>query len=586
MMNIDRTQSNNTISYKKQIPLKNSKQLAFKGVGSALTKAVNASFKFLADEPVWGATIIDVGSMVIPRTAIDGKKRGFNAGFETGFRESESSANDAAIGLYGVGAGTLIAGAINKKHDVKAHTIFASDDATNVYSEKWIKHNGNIDNYTRDIVDNIEAFNPNSSNADARGYVKIAEEHKQGIIDDLKYIAEGDRTKMPDRWKTARDRLSAKLLEATGVEDGFRLVDKNGAVQKATVSNSKTLMDNFYHLTKAFKSDKVTDKVPELIKDYKKFAKSRTILGIATAALFAVIAQPLNVYLSKKRTGSDGFVGVEGGKKDTSKEFKALKLASSLGMIGISLASMGALSKNPLKIPKLFIEKNQYKGKNPTINHFKTVFGLAIASRLLTARSRDEFREVNVKDVFGFFNWLILGSVFNKLILYKFQAKGANLLKFAPKGTNNGFIYNHIGKTGRKVYDFLTSSIATHSEVISAGLKKERPDIKSMVKPDGKVMKFSEMYKLLPKGGATRKNLRLLNIAQFGGYLYSGLMLGIGIPHLNIYITNKRDEHKKAKLEALKQAAKPIAPVLSEMKQVNKKMDKTVFGQFKRDVEY
>ena len=36
-----------------------------------------------------------------------------------------------------------------------------------------------------------------------------------------------------------------------------------------------------------------------------------------------------------------------------------LKLVSGIGMMTIALASMGALAKNPLKIPKLFIEKNQ-----------------------------------------------------------------------------------------------------------------------------------------------------------------------------------------------------------------------------------
>lgn len=546
----------------------------------------NTVYKFLADEPVWGATIIDLASMVVPRTWIDMKKRGFNAGFETGFREAESSANDAAIGLYGVAAGAMIAGAINKKHDIKAHTIFASDDAANVYFAKWQKHNGNVDAYAKDIVDNIEAFNPNSPRADVRGYVKIADEHKQGIIDELKYVAEGERETMHTRWASVKERLSAKMLEATGVEDGLRLVHKEGGAEKVTASNTKTLFQNFYRMTDAFKSNKVAGKVPELMADYKKFANTRTAIGIAIAAFFAVIAQPLNVYLSKKRTGSDGFVGVEGRKKDNSTGFKAIKVASAAGMMAISLASMGALTKNPLKIPKLFIEKNQYKGKTPTINHFKTVFGLAIASRLLTTRDKDEHREVITKDVLGFFNWLMLGSVVNKLILHKFQAKDANLLKFAPKGTDGGFIYKHAGKTGRKIYDFLNSSIATHSEVITAGLKKECPDIKSIIKPDGKAMSFSEMFKALPKNGQTRKSLRLLNFAQLGGYLYSGLVLGIGIPKLNIYMTNKSEKRRKAKLAELKQATPPVAPSLHNMKTVNKQIDKTVFGQFKKDVEY
>jgi len=546
---------------------------------------VDSTLKYLADEPVWGATIVDLVSMVFPRTAIDMKKRGFNSGFETGFREAESSANDALIGVYGVLAGTLIATQLNKKHGVRMHKIFASDDAVNVLSAKWQKHDGNIEAYAKDIVDNIIAFNPNSSRADAKGYVKIADEHKQGIIDELKYIIDGSKEGIDARWKSTNKRLNAKLLEAVGVEDGLKLIHKEGQKEIATASNSKVLFENFYRMTKAMKSDKVIGKVPEFISDYKKFAKSRTLIGMSIAAFFALIAQPLNVYLSKKRTGSDGFVGVEGRKKDNSTGFKVMKTASAMGMLGIALVSMGAVSKNPLKIPKLFIEKNQFKGKNPTINQFKTVFGLAIASRLITARDKDEHREVITKDVLGFFNWLMLGTVVNKLILHKFQAKDANMLKFAPKGNQGGFVYNHIGKTGRKVYDFLNSSIATHSEVMIKGLKKERPDIKSIIKADGSVMKFSEMLKELPKNSQTRKSIRLLNFAQLGGYLYSALVLGVGIPSLNIYLTNRSEKRRKAKLEKLKQTNPQQMQVINNSKPINKPVDKTVFRQFKHEVE-
>ncbi len=566
-MNI-RNQQLNNYPYKNMSHKDNGSNPSFKGFW-------NSAYKFLADEPVWGATLVDLGAMVIPRTWTDMKKRGFNAGFETGFREAESSANDALIGMYGVAAGTLIAGAINKRYNVKAHNIFASDDAANVYSAKWAKHNGNISTYAKDIVDNLEAYNPNSSHANAEGYVKIADEHKQGIIDDLKYVADGDIKTMDKRWKEVDKRISARILEATGTEQQLRLVHKEGSVEKATVSNTKTMLNNFYNMTKALKSDKVKGKVGEFLKDYKGFGKTRTAIGILIAGIFAVIAQPLNVYLSKKRTGSDGFVGVEGRKKDNSAGFKALKMTSGIGMMMIALASMGALSKNPLKIPKLFIEKNQYKGKNPTMNQFKAIFGMTIASRLLTARDRDEHREVVTKDVLGFFNWLMLGNVVNQLILHKFQPKGTNLLKRAPLPKD--------ASVWKKMGNFLNSSIATHSEVIIEGLKKERPDIKSIIKPDGKTMKFSEMFKALPKGGQTRKNLRLLNIAQLSGYLYSGLVLGLGIPNLNIYLTNLSDKHKKAKMAKIGQQIPATSQIFKDMRTVDRQINKTVFGSFKEN---
>ena len=532
----------------------------------------NKSYKFLADEPVWGATIIDLTAMVAPRTWTDGKNRGFNAGFETGFRESESSANDAAVGLYGVAAGSLIAGAINHKYGVKVNKIFASTDASHVYTAKWDKNAGNMDNYIKDIVDNIEAFNPNSPKADAKGFVRIPDDHKQGIIEDLKTIANATPDKMNKVWKEIKDNLAGKMLDALGVEDSLKLVHKEAGVEKATSANAKILMENFYHMTKAFKSNKVSSKTGEFLKDYHKFGNLRTAIGILIAGIFAVGAQPLNVYLSKKRTGTDGFVGVEGRKKDNSLGFKALKTATSLGMIGIMLATLGALPKNPKKfkdIPKLFLEKNQYKGKNPTINQFKTVFGLAITSRLFTSRDKDEHREVVTKDVLGFFNWLMLGNVFNKLIIHKFQDKGANLLKREPLPKNANW--------WQKTVNFLNSSIATHSEVAVKGLKKET-GLKSIIKPNGKAMSFNEIFKALPKNGQARKNLRLLNFAQLGGYIYSAVVLGFGIPHLNIYMTNMSDKRKKAKL-ALQNAQVPTNRIPNTI--TNKQIDKTAFASIK-----
>ena len=44
-----------------------------------------------------------------------------------------------------------------------------------------------------------------------------------------------------------------------------------------------------------------------------------------------------------------------------------------------------------------------------------------------------------------------------------------------------------------------------------------------------------------------KKRLRTLNKAQLAGYLFSGLVLGLGIPNLNIFITNRLDKKRKEK---------------------------------------
>ena len=53
----------------------------------------------------------------------------------------------------------------------------------------------------------------------------------------------------------------------------------------------------------------------------------------------------------------------------------------------------------------------------------------------------------------------------------------------------------------------------------------------------------------------TKKKLGVLNKAQLAGYLFSGLVLGLGIPNLNIYITNRLDAKRKAKAAAQRQTA-------------------------------
>ena len=53
--------------------------------------------------------------------------------------------------------------------------------------------------------------------------------------------------------------------------------------------------------------------------------KHRSVLGFIIGSGIGMSVQPINMYLTKKKTGSDGFVGVEGRSKDDSVGFKILK---------------------------------------------------------------------------------------------------------------------------------------------------------------------------------------------------------------------------------------------------------------------
>ena len=102
------------------------------------------------------------------------------------------------------------------------------------------------------------------------------------------------------------------------------------------------------------------------------------------------------------------------------------------------------------------------------------------------------------------------------------------------------------------------SSLKTRDEVLIETLAENKINT---VKADGVAKSFKEMLKdleSLPKEiqKTTRKRLSTLNKAQLAGYVFSGLVLGLGIPNLNIYITNKLDKKRKAKL-AEQQAQQP-----------------------------
>ena len=132
-----------------------------------------------------------------------------------------------------------------------------------------------------------------------------------------------------------------------------------------------------------------------------------------------------------------------------------------------------------------------------------------------------------VKDTLGFMNLLVLGALVTKGVARAFDKSLINVGK----------------ESSKNFFKWLTnSSLKTRDEVLYSELKKKGIET---VK-NGKELPFKELIKLADK--STKGKLRALNIAQLAGYLYSGLVLGVGVPKLNIYMTNKSEAKRKAKL--------------------------------------
>ena len=278
------------------------------------TGGFDVALRWLDTNQAWGANIVDLSSMVIPRTAVDTINRGPAAGMETGRRESMGTINHASVGVYGTVAGFALAHLLNKRYDVKAHKIFADDQTIDILSRYWNEARATSNEpaqyvraFTDKVANNIQFFNP-SRNAET-GLVKLTdakEVFSKTLADGILNASEGTIT------KEFKELLRNIALEDTGAETKVIL---EGFSKKAN-NSLNTLIGNICNLGKTFMKEKVdeTFRVSSgenvFIKALKSLNLKRSIAGLGIATAIGMSTQPINMYLTKKKTGSDGFVGV------------------------------------------------------------------------------------------------------------------------------------------------------------------------------------------------------------------------------------------------------------------------------------
>lgn len=484
--------------------------------------------KFLDTSPAWGANAVDFFCMVLPRTLTD-FSRGPEAGIETARRESMGTINDSAVGAYGTLAGLALAMGINKafglsKNDLKAASIFADSETIDMMGKIWheeLPQNTNNPTFERikKALGNYEVFDGNKWS-----------KFKESDIEKAANIFVEELGKGEKLSKEARYNINKILTSSNNLENNFRIVAQKGEKIHSSRYSIDGITENTFKLSKIFSKDKVAEAFREasdigsnkFLKALKKMNMKRSILGVLIATIVGCSVQPINMWLTKRKTGGDGFVG--GGKKDDSFGFKVQKaLVAGLFSAGV-IATIGN--------PKNLLKNLQFKGFTPTINQLKFIYGATIASRFLSARNENELKESTTKDVLGFVNWLILGNFVQKLVAQGFDK---SLIKQEQKGG----ILNWIR----------TSSLKTRDEVLHEALGEK-------AFKDGKALKFGDMIKALGDNKVAKKRLGILTLAQLAGYIYSGVVLGVGIPKLNIYLTKRRME-KEAQVNASAQQNNP-----------------------------
>ncbi len=547
-----------------------SKKQSFGSVGEIASQ----SLRYLNVNEAIGASLVDFFSMALPRTIVD-STRGLDAGIETGIRENSGTLNHVMIGTIGGAAAYALAGKFNNNYLVRSHLVFANNETIDILGRLWHEDFAQFKNATKaeqqgafykKSLERIQGLNSqDGTNASWKSLKQSTVDELTKTFVELSGDAKLKKKRLP---KDKLEYLKNLIVSDTGAEKSFKIVDGSKTVELSVNS----FLDDLFALGKTFSSSKVAQAFEDSINNFEanKFIKElkglkmrSTFLALGISSAIGASVQPFNRWLTKRRTGSDGFVGVannpnaENKKADSTSKFIMAKCAAAASILALCL---GSISTNIKEIPN----KLQFKGKIPILSHFKLVYGFTIASRFLAARSADELREACFKDFLGFANWLILGEFVSKSVAT--MLNGKNLLNSSSQGNQKGFLNWLKNK-----------SIKTVDEVLQGDLAA----IGKQTVKDGKAISYKELLKIAKANNMTDtlKKIKYLNIAQVAGYLYSGIVLGYLIPKLNIMMTNSRN--KKQELNLQNNKSEPIKnPQIAENKFDFNFSNKPIFANF------
>lgn len=494
----------------------NQRQTSFKG---PLDGLLTQSLVTIDTNPMVNAALVDIFAMVIPRTYVDTKERNKYAGAETLFRELTGTF------IVCLSSGWLakgIAHLYNKfvTPEVKINpNSWVSNDSLNLLHHSW-NNSKNSHQYVSNILLNLSGVDgrKNSHWADIDWQkVEFYDDKKWANFTwkDSKFNNIQEKLKNQDGVIKVLSEIISSKHDPTDVKQVLEIVEHrvtNALNVGSSVSvnyDKKSLSTSLYNLlrdTYDLGKNVFTNKnvnIEAAIAKLQKSNKIKTLGALSVASVLGLTNQYINRLITKKRTGTDAFVGevdykkikeTKHQKKEHSGKLFGLKLLASAGIIGLAATVM------KIRNPKDFIKKLEFTSAITSGNAIKTVYTATLVGRFLAAKNETELRESATRDYLGFLNWLVFGG---------FVAKGvANLL---DKGKNNLF---NINKEGSGIKHWLNDiSLKSHAEIAAKGAE------------------FS------------KKNIWKLNLAHASGLVYSTVALGILLPLLNIGIT--KSKHKK-----------------------------------------
>lgn len=490
----------------------------FKGpLDGILTK----SLMLIDTNPMVNAAAVDVGFMVLPRTAIDTKKRNKFAGFETFFRELTGT----IIMCFSAGPVSYLMAKLYNKVIDKDTNISPKNWATNqtfdVLKEAYIGNEDDVKSYVNKTFSNIsgvqgrgvskwkeiewdkvEWFDDpawkkyNWKNPKWKNVINESKNEEQiiHILTDLIKTKDADSKDIKQAFKIIEHRIANALKVSNSVD--VKIGDKNlSATLKNIIRDAYDLGKNIFYNNIDLK------KAESKIKSMNRF---KSLSAVAIVATIGLTNQYVNRLITKKRTGKDDFVGEENYEKTSSdnKNISNTKIGKArlLGLKILASAGIFALSMKVMNIKSLkdFVNKLEFTSAITSGNAIKTLYTATLIGRFFASRREKELRESSTRDYFGFLNWLVLGG---------FVSKGVAKFVFDRK---QEILFN-VSEDGSKKW------LKSHAEIAALG--------KDFAK----------------------KHMWKINLSHLSGLLYSGLALGCALPLLNIFISKRKSKIQESK---------------------------------------
>ena len=366
-----------------------------------LTKGLELCNKY----PMVGVSVIDVGTAIGPRTAIDFVTANPFAAAETFRKESMGLVVNCLIPSFVV---LGLAKAVQPftmgkefKH-VDMSGVWANEDTLKKLSGFYKSSTGEtkdrVRQFAKSVIDNLEGYNSDSKNV-WRSFNNVSEK----ASGDLAKLILNDNLSKKET-KNALGKIFDEMAQSTKATEVIRFKGD----KKAFSSTLSDILRDTVDLGRRFKDKTVTNNIDNFVSRGVKLINRKSLIGMAVLIPVAMSVQFINRAITRWHSGHDGAPIYKDFGKQPALEIKKDKdnlglhkvLASAL-MVGTALATCtGKFTK------KMF----QFKGLFPTLDQCRWIATATIVSRMLASEDNSELKETTIRDIATFLGLYALGD--------------------------------------------------------------------------------------------------------------------------------------------------------------------------------